>query len=467
MKITHKKIFWWGLLLTLLFFISIPGLRFLAEQPVLAGEESYYHLRMAAFITENGIPEKDPLVERDYLLQPYHLLLSFTTSIELFSVLIPLIAGLLSFILFYFILRNLNLGIHEVSLTLVAFILSPLSLFLFSTSNEHSLSVVLLLAGFLLFITGRFLFSLLFFIATPFFGIIAPLMGILALLVYSLNNKEKMKPFLFITVSVLLITFSYYGKIFFNYGLPYFGGMQPILTNLVSDFGGNTGFGIYSLILGLVGLSVVWGRKKQITGYLLFILMIVLSFAYPEINLYLNFIVAIFAGYGFLSVIKLKWELDMLKTLTILLVIFGLLFSTLSYITRVTTSSPDSDIVESLVWLQENSREGEVVFSHSSKGHWIQAISEREVILDPKTTYLKGFAEKSNDSNTLFYSRNLIDTNALFDKYDIQYIWIDAEMKDGQVWVREKEGLLFLFRNEETFKKIFENEQAEIWVVLT
>ena len=225
MKLTSKKIFWWGLLLTLLFFISIPGLRFLAEQPVLAGEESYYHLRMAAFITENGIPEKDPLVERDYLLQPYHLLLSFTTSIELFSVLIPLLAGLLSFILFYFILRNLNLGIHEVSLTLVAFILSPLSLFLFSTSNEHSLSVVLLLAGFLLFITGRFLFSLLFFIATPFFGIVAPFMGILVLLVYSLNNKEKMKPFLFITVSVLLITFSYYGKIFSTYGLPFFGGM--------------------------------------------------------------------------------------------------------------------------------------------------------------------------------------------------------------------------------------------------
>jgi len=227
------------------------------------------------------------------------------------------------------------------------------------------------------------------------------------------------------------------------------------------------GFGIYSLILGLIGLSVVWGRKKQVTGYLLFGFMIVLSFAFPETKLYLNFIVAIFAGYGFLSVIKLKWELDLIKFLTILLVIFGLLFSTLSYITRVTTSSPGNEVVESLVWLQENSREGEIVFSHPSKGHWIQTISEREVILDSETTYLKRFAEKSNDSTTIFYSRNLIDTNFLFDKYDIQYIWIDAEMKEGQVWVREKEGLLFLFRNEETFKKIFENEKAEIWVVLT
>jgi len=177
MKLTHKKILVWGLLLMLLFLISIPGLRYFAGQPILAGEEPYYHLRMAALIKESGIPETDPFVEREYLVQPYHVLLSFTSNIELFSVLIPLLAGLLSFILFYFILRNLNLGIHEISVTLVAFILSPLSIFLFATSNVHSLSVPLLLAGFLLFIKGRFLLSFLFFIATPFFWNLGPCNG--------------------------------------------------------------------------------------------------------------------------------------------------------------------------------------------------------------------------------------------------------------------------------------------------
>ena len=44
-------------------------------------------------------------------------------------------------------------------------------------------------------------------------------------------------------------------------------------------------------------------------------------------------------------------------------------------------------------------------------------------------------------------------------------IWIDSQMKDGQVWTKEDEGLLFLFSNKETFRRVYNKEGIEIWEV--
>ena len=109
---------------------------------------------MAEYIRDNGIPEQDPVMERPYIFQPYHLILSFASryiSVYIASILIPIISGLLSLILFYLILNKLGVSPFRTSVILLTLVLSPLFIFLFSTSNPYSIATLLVLLGFYLF----------------------------------------------------------------------------------------------------------------------------------------------------------------------------------------------------------------------------------------------------------------------------------------------------------------------------
>jgi hypothetical protein len=162
----------------------------------------------------------------------------------------------------------------------------------------------------------------------------------------------------------------------------------------------------------------------------------------------------------------MKWQIDLIKTLTIILIICGLIFSTLSYINRVATAPPTKEMVLSLEWLKENTASDDIILSYYTKGNWITAIAERPVILDSQTDYTPDLNARFNDTNTTFYSRNLETAKSVLDRYNIRYIYIDQEMKQGQVWTREEQGLLFLFRNSETFKKIYDKNSIEVWEYL-
>ena len=126
---------------------------------------------------------------------------------------------------------------------------------------------------------------------------------------------------------------------------------------------------------------------------------------------------------------------------------------------------PDNEIIKSLDWLRHYSEPDEIVFSHYSKGFWINSVAERPVVTDSMLEYFPNAEEKFNDSLEIFYSRNLKNTKSLLEKYDINYVWIDNEMKHGLVWEKEQQGLLFLFRNNETFNNIYNNQGIEIWEV--
>ena len=127
---------------------------------------------------------------------------------------------------------------------------------------------------------------------------------------------------------------------------------------------------------------------------------------------------------------------------------------------------PDNKAIKSLEWLKHYSRQNEIVFSHYSKGFWITNVAERPVVTDKMFEYYPNAEERFNDSLEIFYSRNLKNTKSLLEKYNINYIWIDNEMKNGLVWEKEQQGLLFLFRNNETFKNIYNNQGIEIWEII-
>lgn len=470
-KLTENKVLVYSLILTIVILLIIPYIRLFYYDNLLIGEQPYYHIRVAQHILEKGIPLNDPLIDSPYLLQPFHLVLaglfSFL-SISLSSFLLPFLLGGLSVIFFYLILKELRISILNKFFALFILIISPVFIYTFSTLNSYSLSVFVLLLAFFLFIKKQkffFILSLILFAVIPFFNFVSVIFSVAILLIYSLNNKKKIKQFyniLFIVIIIALIRYIIY---LIKYGIPHFSLNSVVFVNYLSELGGLLSFGIFNLILAAIGLYLIWNKKKQILGYLVLFIAIIFSLYFNPVNIYLNFIFAISAGYAFVSIVKMRYSLMIIKKLTIVLLLFGLIFSTISYTAIVSGIFPDKSVVNSLEWLKANSKPEDVIFSHYAKGNWIQAIAQRPVLLNSNFIYIEDVKTKLNDSDIIFYSRTLKKTVSLLDQYNISYIWIDSEMKKELVWTKEEEGLLFLFSNKEKFKRVYSKEGIEIWKI--
>ncbi len=467
MRLTHKKVFWYSILLTVIVLSIIPLIRVFYFNSILPEDEPYYHARMATYLMENKVPSQDPLVDRPYHLQPYHLLLGISTKIfgiYFASLIIPYLFGIISIIFLNFIFRKLKFRSLKTFLILLILILSPVFIYTFSVSNSYCISIFLLILGFYLFIKEKKILSMFVFSIAVLFSVLNLFIGIGILFIFSMRDKNLRKRFYPILAAMLIVAFIFYIPFIYYYGFPKMLGITgSMLVMFISELGGKFGFNMFNILLALLGMYFIWKSKKQVFAYSLLVLFTAAFFYFNYIGIYLNVIVAILAGYGFYGLMKMKWTLKSVKKLTALVLVLSLLFSAGFYIARVSSAMPDNAMIESLEWLREESDKEDVVFSHYSNGFWVEAVSQRRVMLDNYHNYIKSPDLRFNDSNEIFSSRNLENTIKLLDKYGIKYIFITPEMKKGLVWEREKEGLLFLFRNEQTFKKAYDKDDIEIW----
>ena len=481
MKLTEKNTLVY-VILAVVIVLLIPHLvRFLFYNNIMIGDEPYYHATIAKQIIE----QKSLIQNQNYIFNPYHLVLAsagYFIGVDLASKLIPFLLGLLSVLIFYLILKEFKMSIEERLFVLLILIVSPAFIYLSVISNTHSVPVFLTLLGiYLLFKKNIFLtiISLLAFAAAIPFGMFNALLVITIILAYLVEEKQKekipsksKKPsfsfkskkaaiFLFILFIISVLCFPLYFQQKTNV-LP----AENMLQSSISDFGALIGISVFNIILAIIGFILMWRKKKEHSFIFLLLLIIIISSFYAKnIIVYLAFVFSVFAGYAFVKIRDMDWEIKIIKNLTILLITCGLIFSTVSYLNRISNMQPDKEVIKSLDWLKHYSNPDEVVFSHYSKGFWINAIAERPVVIDKMFEYYPYARERFNDSEEIFYSRNLKNTRTLLDKYSISYIWIDSEMKQGLVWEKEQQGILFLFRNNETFKNIYNNQGIEIWEI--
>ena len=94
-----------------------------------------------------------------------------------------------------------------------------------------------------------------------------------------------------------------------------------------------------------------------------------------------------------------------------------------------------------------------------------ESIADMKVFTDQfsKEGYDQRFLYKVSDS--VFYSKDIKEVSAILEQYNIRYIFINGKMKEGGVWTRSNEGLLFLLSDQEHFKKIYTQGDVEIWQV--
>ena len=430
--------------------------RSLSDNNTLIGRSGYYEIRLAS---EGSISEN--------YFNPYYLALSGFVKIfgnETAAYLFPFILGLLSLMLFYSILKMYDFkGRFWIGLLLV---LSPLFTYSFVFLNKHAFAILIILLGTNLYMMRKkwsLVLAVIVFGLLPFIGLFPSIIAFVLLLNHWIIDKRLSKE---IKYTFLFLALSFVLSVIIN---PFFLKERSLISFMVEDFisdlGGLTGFGVFSVILFAIGLFILW-KRKYVAAYLSMGLLIISALYFGSyVNQYMNFLASLFAGYSFNFLLSRKWSLVTIKNFSIIVLVSGLIFSPISYTRTLIDHPADEAIVESLEWLNENSLQGEVVFSHYRSGFLIKGVADRPVVLDDDLYKVDSAFEKLNDSEKLFYGHDLNEAKDIFNKYSIKYIWIDEDTQN-LVWERPEQGLLFLFRNSETFKKVYDQEGIMIWKVL-
>ena len=466
----------------LLFLIlTIPNFaRFYTSNDSLIGSEPYYHFRAAKALLKEGSlnlfnPPKDvPDISyspRDYFFNPYHYLLVYTsrlTSLHTASRIVPFVFGILALLVFNLILKRFVDEEYKRHIILILLIINPSFIYTFTVSNPHSAAIVMTLLGFYLFLRNdRFslALSIVCFAVVSLFSLMNTLLAILVLLAYTLTERRKTNRFMLVVL--LLALFSFARKAAFYYNYTYMPDTN-VFGNLFSDLGGVIGFGIFSIILAVYGVVSNWKSKSSFIYFFVLSVLLIISLLFIGniANMYIMFLVAVSAGLGFVRLYELKWNVQTVKNLTMLILVCGLLFSTVSYVTRLSSLPPDSAAIESLDWLGANAFKDDFVLSHYDNGYLISTVARNPVLTDSllASDYDQNFMYKVQDS--MFYSRNLKQTKKLFEGYKVKYVYVTPEMKEGLVWSKPNEGLLFLFTSKSTFEKVYDKDGYEIWEVL-
>ncbi len=432
----------------------------------MIGDTSYYYLRIA----QHPFTPEDPLSYggRINTIQVYPLLISVFSGV--FN--IPLSAAILilSFLItlgilftFYLILRKLQYSrIFAAGAAFIAALAPPLIRFA-NTPNTYALSLFLILLAYLAHLFKQRTLSTVPLLLIPFLGITHTLIALFCLIILAIH--EKVIPLVRI---ILLCALSLIPLL--AYGIPTIPptvGEVTFISLFFSEFGAVLSASIFLILLAFFGLRMLWHEKyTHLTFYLLLFGIIAITLLYSAYLPYVVLPLAFLAALGTRSLITKPWESPILQHIILGLLLLGLVFSTLLSYPVIALAEPHPDTFAAFAHLQEDTTSPEIVIiSHPDNGNWISSIGNRTNIMDTEYAFAPNIHDRWNDTQTLFATKDITEAERIIRKYDIDYIYIDKDMRNGQVWNDTSQGLLFLFEASTKFSLYYQGSEVELWRV--
>ncbi|MBU0459328.1 MAG: hypothetical protein KKH52_00890 [Nanoarchaeota archaeon] len=440
--IKHKK----NVLIVLLLILLLTPLliNYLHQKPLIIGEESYYHLTLSK-----------QLEPKQFFNNPLPFLLSFLPEQTQF--LLPLALAFLTIFLIFSLSKTKKISSRLIFFFFTFLLLTPAFIFTYITLSTYALFIFLLALGLYLLNKGQKnkYFSIIPLVLAACFDLISTflLLTILIIIHFKIKKKPLALPWLILPALIFLIL----KRLLFHTPLVY--GpfhLQQSLADLISDFGGAAGIGFFLIILAVIGLTVTWKRKNFYLAYI-FLPPLIIAYIYnTQTIFYLSILITIFAAIGFIKLLEREWLLVTLKKFTILLIILGLIFSTLTFLNRVSLNSPTADEVDVLTWINRNMPNEAIVFSSPENSYYISYFAQREPFynLDTKNKW------REEQTKQIFEAAYIQDLFPLLEKNKISLIYLTPKMK---AQLSEEHGLLFLLQNER-FKLFYSSEGTEVWV---
>lgn len=388
---------------------------------------------------------------------------------DLLAHLLPPLFGLLSFLLFWGILRRFNLerGTTRVALTIT--MISPPFIFLFTTLNNYFIAVSLSLLGFYFLMRNNRLLAAAAFIVMPLFNLPITIISIILLFIFSLSLK-KQDLFWVTFVCTAIISTAYYLTLAKYSGSPEkltFAagdlGIRSTFQYFLSELGGKFGLSVFGVLLALLGILYGW-QKKYANPCLFFAIAVltILMFFTKFAVFFVNFFAAVLAAYALIGIMNRGWESQALKRFTMLIMVCGLLFSSFSFIDRHIDAEPSKEITDALAFFSE--QPDGVAFSHTSRGFWLESAGKKTV-MDENFAFAPNPNERWEDSERLFKTRSIEEATEVISKYDIKYVWLDKQLRD-ELWENREEGLQFLLEYSGKFKKVYISDEVQVWRVI-
>ncbi len=453
-------------------------IRSLNGSPLMPGIEGYGHARIAQTIAQSGIPDYDPAMpERPYTLTAFDLLLALTamlTGIETAAIILPLVLGLLSIFLFSAILRRWNVNKKSAIGMLLVFVVSPAFVAIFTQATGRSLELFLFLLYILLIspVEKRKSSAVSIIAALLVAAIIATISVASAAIAFVLPiilrgvSKKVPAQSLLSSISAFIVFVAVSLPVLLQAEKPPFGSPVPFVQ-AVSDFGSGFGLGLFAWLLAFIGFILLWQYKtKYYTAMIAIGVMLLASLLLPSALTPAHILVSILAGYALSSFAQMKWSFDDIRVLTILVLVCGLLFSALSHDLSIARGPPTKEVMEAALAIKAQFPEKTTVLSVPENGFWIEYWSGRQAFLDSWASKTPRIAERWAAAQSIWHSQDIINARSLLYKNRINALVITEDMRDRLVWELPEQDLLFLLRNNETFKNAHHSSIVDIWAVL-
>ncbi|MBU0457429.1 MAG: hypothetical protein KKD75_04770 [Nanoarchaeota archaeon] len=437
----HQKKYLVSLLV--LIFIFQTALNFIKNKPLMIGGESYYYLS----ISQNMGFQYNPLT----------LLLSTIPKQIIF--LIPPIIAIFCILILFDLAKKMNLSDSFTFFFTLFLIISPTFIYTTITLSTYSVFFLLMLLGFsLLFQENKKVqaLSIIPFIIATFFDTLSTIILLFLQSTYIFVNRKKDS----VNLAILCITvfLFIFNKFFIE--IPLIAGpfhVEKIMRDLISDLGGLNGIGLFTLLLALIGLAIIWKKKNFYLAYLLLPIIVPAYFFNTDTIFFLTLLTLFFATAGFIRLFERCWTLITLKKFTFILLILGILFSTLTFVDRLSEYAPLNADEEALTWIKENTPKESIVLSAPENGYFITYFAERKSLFNLND---KDYKTKMNLSKNIFSSVYIKDLFPLLEQNNISIIYITENMKKN---LPKEQGFVFLLKNER-FKLIYSYENTEVWV---
>lgn len=436
----HQKKY---LSLLLLLIIAIPFLsNAYGDKPLLIGGESYYYLSSAQQGSYN---------------HPLTVLAAVIPDSVLF--LLPPIISLITLFLFFHLAKKLALS--ETMAFYIGFflILSPAFIFNSITLSSSAFFVFLLLLGFSLLLQDnkkRYV-SLLPLMIAAFLDLFSSAVLLMVLASYFVLARKMKEPFSILTTGVIAALLAA-GKLFFN--LPIILGpfhIQKIISDLVSDLGGLSGVGFFTLLLAIIGIIVLWKKKIFLLSLPLLALFIAAYLLNTHTIFFLSIFIACYAAAGFAALAEQQWTMPFLRKATLFLLILGTAFSAVAYLDQVSEFSPSSFDKEFLAWMERNTQKEAKVLSAPENSYYIRYFARRQPVL---SLHQDNYRQQLNLSQQIFSSLYVQDLFPLLEADNVSIIYVTKEMEEK---LPEDRGFIFLLQNER-FKLLRSSGNAGIWL---
>jgi len=454
------------LFLIMLFGVLVLGFtlfyRHFFVNNLLIGSESFYNLRMAStpFLTHDSLIVSNPVVygERAWflVLAPAPLILSW---------ILPFLLGIGSLLLFYLILSRLKREIRFIASILL--IVSPAFIYLFTTSNKYAAAIFFILLSAFLFLKKRYNLATFFLIFASLFSFIVGLLAFLFLLTRK-TYLRKLKSHLIVAGIILLgVFFAYYYPIFsgFNLFYPFDFNFLTMVTKIFVDLGATTGFALFMLILVVFGIFHEYQAEyRYLAITLILLVLLILSVYLLPILFILNILLVYFAAIGVIYFYNYEWKFDIIKTLMILVLVCGLLFSFLAYEEKLKTSYPTKSIGKAMSTLSYE-KENIIVISSAENSAFINYAGARTLV-DLNSQYLPELDERLVDIDKFYHYTRVEDITRFMRYYNSSHIWIDNQMYN-QIWEGEESGILYFFKyGDAMFFQTFTGQDIQVWELI-